>query len=609
MESNAAVQDLDQKTAERNARRANSPDLWNKLWKEEGQEEWRKQALNQVYTRIERILPMEAKVVDLGGGTGVLGERLTVTKKADVLVVDHSKAALEKAAEQGLRTAIADLESDADLERILHEGVGYVVATEVIEHLSEETRHKVFRQAAKLGKALFSVPNDRLGPDEEPQHTVKYNAMSFKRDLQRHFSDVRIEVLGPYLLGVCGWKKSFTLSVTLPCRDEAEDLEATLASFRAIADEIVIGVDPRTSDNTREVARKYAEVVFDLVDPEGPEDDRVPNGGVHFSWVRNQCMDRCTGDWIFMTEGHERLVSGWEALLNLDQLPPQAQLGFVLRSGNNQQWAFPWLCRNNPKYRYKRQTHNILDYPPGTYVIHLPQVRTLHERVQDRDLARHQQRKVQNRTTLLDDWVTNGNEASLHYLGAEWREHNPEKAVDRLEEYLLLPKKNGPMRYHTRLILSKLYSQRAATCQKERKVEEAKEAWKRAREVLLACVEDDWSRTEHWVRLGDIAYMDEKLEEALQWYTYAGTKVGSPPFTLWWVDLPMYSWIPAERLAMVYGELGRPEDSLYWARKVLELLPDDAESVAFEEAKANITLLEETIKNAGRGHSERAGAG
>jgi len=250
-----------------------------------------------------------------------------------------------------------------------------------------------------------------------------------------------------------------------------------------------------------------------------------------------------------------------------------------------------------------------LDYPPGTYVIHLPQVRTLHERVQDRDLARHQQRKVQNRTTLLDDWVTNGNESSLHYLGAEWREHNPEKAVDRLEEYLLLPKKNGPMRYHTRLILSKLYSQRAATCQKERKVEEAKEAWKRAREVLLACVEDDWSRTEHWVRLGDIAYMDEKLEEALQWYTYAGTKVGSPPFTLWWVDLPMYSWIPAERLAMVYGELGRPEDSLYWARKVLELLPDDAESVAFEEAKANITLLEETIKNAGRGHSERAGAG
>jgi hypothetical protein len=59
---------------------------------------------------------------------------------------------------------------------------------------------------------------------------------------------------------------------------------------------------------------------------------------------------------------------------------------------------------------------------------------------------------------------------------------------------------------------------------------------------------------------------------------------------------------------MVYGELGRFEDSLYWARKVLELLPDNAESAVFEEAKTNIALLEETISNAGQGHSERAGA-
>jgi len=605
----ATPKTAEEEAAERTARLANSPDLWNKLWKSEGQDSWRKQALNQVYTRIERIIDEGVKVVDLGGGTGALGSRLRTTKKAEVLVVDHSLAALEMAREEQLETAVADLESDADLERILDREIDVIVATEVIEHLSAETRHKVFAAAAKRGRALFSVPNDRLGPDEEPQHTVKYTAMSFKNDLKKHFEHVRIEVLGPYLLGVCGWKKNFTLSVTLPCRDEAEDLEATLASFRAVADEMVIGVDPRTSDNTREVARKYAEVVFDLVDPEGPEGDKVPNGGVHFAWVRNQGMDRCTGDWIFMTEGHERLVSGWEALLSLDQLPPQTQIGFVLRTGNNQQWAFPWLCKNDKRFRYARQTHNILDYPAGAYVIHLPQVRTLHERVKDRDLARHQQRKVQNRVTLMDDWVHNANESSLHYLGAEWREHNPDKAVARLEEYLRLPKKNGPMRYHTRLILSKLYSQKAERARKEKNEAAEKEAWANARAVLMGCVEDDWSRTEHWVRLGDLAYTEGNLEEALQWYIYAGTKVGSPPFTLWWVDLPMYSWIPAQRLAMVYGELGRLDDSLYWARRVVELLPDDVEASAFEEAKANITLLEETIQNAGRQQSERARAG
>lgn len=595
----------DKETVERAARVANSPDLWNKLWQAEGQDSWRKQALSQVYTRIERTLPPNSRVVDLGGGTGALGSRLKVAKNAQVLVVDHSAAALELAAESGLETAVADLESEADLNRVT-EGFDVIVATEVVEHLSAETRHKIFKRAAQCGKALFSVPNDRLGPDEEPQHTVKYTAMSFKEDLKQHFEHVRIEVLGPYLLAICGWKKAFTLSVTLPCRDEAVDLEATLASFRAVADEIVIGVDPRTSDNTREVARKYAEVVFDLVDPEGPEGDRVPNGGVHFAWVRNQCMDRCTSDWIFMTEGHERLVSGWEALLSLDQLPAPTKIGFVLRTGNNQQWAFPWLCKQDPNIRYARQTHNVLDYPAGTYAIQLPQVRTLHERVADRDLARHQQRKVQNRITLMDDWIHNQSEASLHYLGAEWREHNPDKAIERLEEYLRLPKKNGPMRYHTRLILSKLYSQRAEARTKAKDEAGAKEDWRASREVLMGCVADDWNRTEHWVRLGDLAYREESYEEALQWYTYAGTKVGHPPFTLWWVDLPMYSWIPAQRLSMAHAELGQLENSLYWARRVLELLPDDAESWAFEEAQANITLLEETL-NASQGQSERVG--
>jgi len=580
------------KAAERAARLANSPDLWNRLWADKGQEEWRKQALNQVYTRIERLLPESANVVDLGGGVGVLGRRLRDTKKANVLVVDHSEEALKKAAEDGLETAIADLENEADVQRVIA-GRDLIVATEVVEHLSAETRHILFRAAAITGRALLSVPNDRLGPDEEPQHTVKYNAMSFKRDLQQHFEHVRIEVLGPYLLGVCGFPKKFKLSVTMPCRDEGADLEATLASFRAVADEIVIGVDPRTVDNTREVALKYADVVFDIVDPEGPKDEETPEGGVHFGWIRNQCIEKCTSEWIFMSEGHERLVSGWEALLALDHLPKQAKVGFVLRTGNDQQWAFPWLFKNEKSIRFKRQTHNVLDFPAKTFVVQMPQVRTLHDRVHDRELARATQRKTQNRLTLLEDWMTNKNENSLHYLGAEWREHDPERAIKRMEEYLQLPRKNGAMHYHTRLLLAKMLSQKAENLAKENL--STKEVLTQAREVLMGCTADDWSRTEHWVWLGDLAFNEERFEEALQFYLYAGTKVGEPPFTLWWVDLSCYSWLPAQRLAMCFGELGRLSESLYWARKVLELLPDDAEAWAFEEAQANISLLEESI--------------
>ena len=46
--------------------------------------------------------------------------------------------------------------------------------------------------------------------------------------------------------------------------------------------------------------------------------------------------------------------------------------------------------------------------------------------------------------------------------------------------------------------------------------------YKKAREILIKAVEDDWSRTEHWVWLGDLAFNEEKYEEALHFYKYGG---------------------------------------------------------------------------------------
>ena len=192
-----------------------------------------------------------------------------------------------------------------------------------------------------------------------------------------------MEVYGPYLLGIVGpaAKKQVTLSMTLPVRDEARDLEKVLASFRGVADEIVVGVDPRSVDRTREIAEEYADVVFDLTELRGPPEERVPEGGFHFSHARNQCLDRCTSDWIFMTEGHERLISGLDTLLELGSVMPEdAQVGYVWRRGASQQWGYPWLYKRECGFRYERAIHNELRYPADTNVVQLPQVVTLHER-------------------------------------------------------------------------------------------------------------------------------------------------------------------------------------------------------------------------------------
>lgn len=588
---------------EEQARRHNAADLWDHLWEKEDEETWRTQALARVYARVKQIVASVRlqclHVVDVGGGVGVLGEELgSLPNVSFVTVVDNSEVALRCARERGLATLRVDLEVD-DLVSAIDEAE-LIVTTECVEHLSTDTRSHLFEimsLRSQIG-ALISVPNNRLGPDEEPQHTVKFTAVSLKSELSAHFEHVRVEVLGPFLLAVCGpiAQKNFRLSATLPVRDEGHDLEPTLASLRGVADELIVGIDPRTTDNTWEVAAAYADEVFFLRDPMGPPKghtikecpvcngackEYMGEGGIHFSWARNQCIDRCTGDWIFMTEGHERLVAGEDVLRSLDTvLPKAARVGFVLRQGNGQQWAFPWLFQNSPDIRFKRPVHNVLDFPESTFCVTLGQVKTLHDRHHERGETRAKQRKAQNRSALLDDWLSRKSEASLFYLGQEWRDIDVSRALERLDQFLAVSN-NGVQKYQARLVLAKEYMIQSRL--------------KEASAVLHACTADDWSRSEHFLWLGDVAYLSKEYEKARRFYTLAATSIGEPPITVWWIDLAFYSYLPAQRLAMVCGELGLLQEALAWCQRAVELLPDDSPPEAFSEARANVTLLESAI--------------
>lgn len=715
----AAEREIEEIDAERRARVANGVDLWDHLWRSEGEESWRGRALSQVYTRITRLVPHGAEVIDVGGGIGLLARRLRDDSECKCIVLDHSQEAVEQARAAGLEATVSAVGDEVYRREMddfwVRPTTRALVATEVYEHLPADLRSRVLEDACRIalfgGHVFISVPNDRLGPDEEPQHTCRYTAMDLLRearvammkckaggddritwgedDARWATARTRVEVLGPYLLLVLSPRpKQHTLSVCTPAFNEGADLEAVLASFRGAADEIVVGVDPRTTDNTREIAKKYAEVVFDLVSPEGPADAprlsreeadllkenavvndvvkegaffssnlpgwegdvvhqagakrgdfthvRMPEGGVNFAWIRNQCMNACTfhgpDAWVFMTEAHERLLTGEDVLLRLGELVPKAaRVGMVLRTGQGQQWGFPWLSRQAPDIRYARAVHNVLDFPEGTFVVQFPQVRTLHDRVHERTLARAEQRKGQNRSSLFADWTNRKNEASLFYFASEMRELSSEKAIQRMRQFVAVTR-NGPWRYHARLILAKellhlglaqeaegkrgLKLKRGSTTngdfdnfdEEQAPLSEKEKAAslldsvrniEESRNVLIQCVGDDWSRNEHWIRLGDLAYMRDDIPEAHRFYQYAALFIEQPPFTQWWIDLGSYGPVPAQRLVMVLGELGQTQEMLFWSKRVLSLLPDNAPG-ALEEARANIRLIQEAIRNAGR---------
>lgn len=599
----------DESKYDKRARAHNSAKTWDTLWTWEGEDSWRGERLDSLYARIETLIPRGSRVVDVGGGVGIFAKRLRDNCDCTVTIWDISPAAVEIARENGFEAKVVDVEDPA--QEIRFEDCDVVISTETLEHLSQRGRDRVLAAAANVGKAFFSVPNDWLGPEEEPQHTIQFTAMSFKRQLQKHFGTLRVECEGPchrpgvpcFLLGVCGFPKPnqpgtdrpFTLSFTMPVRNEEKDIERVLASFRGVADEIVIGVDYRSNDGTREIVAKYADVMFEIDDPQGPEDDRAPQ--VHFAHIRNRCMNKCTGDWIFMSEGHESLKKGVDVLLQLATAAPKgAKVGYVWRTGQGQRWAFPWLTSGHDRrLRYSRQTHNDLNIPDDVMCVKMPQIETWHFRDHAATEARKAQRKVQNRVTLMDDWMSRESDHSLWHLAAEWREFDPEKAIERYRDFLNSNSKVGDARYQARLVIAKEH----ATAALKLRIAGDELGFTRrlaeAREILIPATADNWWRTEHWIALGDIAAEQDQWEEALQFYKYSATQINNPPFVLWWIDDCVYSYLPAMRLATAYTELGMTQEALSWARKVVELFPEDIPEELVNEAKSNVSALEEAI--------------
>lgn len=138
------------------ASEANSVEVWDRLWGQEGDETWRKDALAEVYDRIVHLCPEGARVVDLGGGRGLLGRRLVEEKHCHVTVVDHSPVALEAAAEAGCGTYQTTIDLDTARE-LLEWMPDVVVSTETLEHLPRETSGSVivFSSPAHEGLGVY----------------------------------------------------------------------------------------------------------------------------------------------------------------------------------------------------------------------------------------------------------------------------------------------------------------------------------------------------------------------------------------------------------------------------------------------------------------------
>lgn len=161
-----------------------------------------------------------------------------------------------------------------------------------------------------------------------------------------------------------------SLSLCTIAYNEAPLLPGMLESVRDLVDDIVLGIDSRTTDQTREIARGYGARTFAFKWHDS------------FAEARNLTLERARGDWILVLDPDERLLPEGrrgltEFAAHLDAVPLGID-GFhtliVETDLEDQQLAPPErsssrLFRNSPDLRYTGRVHEeirYVPYPPRT---------------------------------------------------------------------------------------------------------------------------------------------------------------------------------------------------------------------------------------------------
>jgi len=116
---------------------------------------------------------------------------------------------------------------------------------------------------------------------------------------------------------------SAKLTVCMIVRDEEAFLPGALLSVRPIADELVIGIDDRTTDATERIARMAGARVHRFT----WSDD--------FSAARNIGLSKARKDWILMIDADDRLTEwGRATLVQVLRKPDSRVEGYCFQAAN-----------------------------------------------------------------------------------------------------------------------------------------------------------------------------------------------------------------------------------------------------------------------------------
>ena len=143
--------------------------------------------------RIRELTHPSDAILDVGCGTGSILRSLQADGYRDLHGMEISDYAIDRLRREGITMWQGRLPNltlpDARFD--------IVIASQVLEHIIRRGRFvsEISRVLKPNGRAFIFVPDDCLGPIDEPEHVIRYNRNSLSRFLNRHFQDVVVETM------------------------------------------------------------------------------------------------------------------------------------------------------------------------------------------------------------------------------------------------------------------------------------------------------------------------------------------------------------------------------------------------------------------------------
>lgn len=201
------------------------------------------------------------------------------------------------------------------------------------------------------------------------------------------------------------------ISLNLMLKNEQSMIEKTIQSIMPLKNlvdlQIVIGIDRKSKDKTKQIVSKYADVLFDF------------DFNDNFSEIRNEVINRSSGEWILISDGHEiwrnienipnvllKIPSKVEAIAFLLEMCPEegGTIGQQIR-----------LFKNDiNRIFYEGKVHNKLNIDSSSSLA-TDDVTIYHVRDKDKRSERYGQRKEMLTRIMEEDLKNNPDDARANY--------------------------------------------------------------------------------------------------------------------------------------------------------------------------------------------------